>query len=140
MAGALGFFHVALRSRRVPAFEVGVDGSVFCCYQHPAWFGSPRSRGDNGFEIVGKVQHLRARHEGGLLSREVGCEELMKLRRVEVRETVSGFLYRAGFAQVTGESLSIVGFVLSSVWHVSRMYTNPATEGSVPASVITAPP
>src|ERR1700680_5327188 len=98
MAGTLGFFRVALGSLRVPAFEVGVDGSILCCYQHPAWFGSPRRRGDNGFEIVGKVRHLRARHEGGLLSGEVGCEEFMKLRGVEVGETVSGFLYRAGFA------------------------------------------
>lgn len=113
MAGALGFFRVALGSRRVPAFEVGVDGSILCCYQHPAWFGSPRSRGDNSFEIVGKVRHLRACHEGGLLSREVGREELMKLRGVEVRETVRGFFYRAGFAQVTGESLSVVSFILS---------------------------
>ncbi len=52
MAGACDFDLVAVGSRGVPALEVGVDGSVCCSYQHPAWLASPRSRGDDGFEVV----------------------------------------------------------------------------------------
>src|SRR5713101_8114517 len=104
----------------IPAFEVGADGSVFCRYQHPAWFTSPRSRGDDRFEIVSCVEHLRLAHESGLLSRQVGCEVLMKLRGVEVSETVWSFLYRGRLAEVTWEALSVVSLVLSSVWHVGR--------------------
>src|SRR6266853_1103749 len=72
----------------IPAFEVGADGSVFCRYQHPAWFASPRRRGDDCLEIVSRVQYLRSRHESGLLSRQVGCEVLMKLCGVEISETI----------------------------------------------------
>jgi hypothetical protein len=61
----------------------------FCRYQHPARFASPRRRGDDCFEIVSCVEHLRSRHESGLLHRQVGCEVLMKLRGIEVSETVS---------------------------------------------------
>ena len=129
VTGACDFHLVAIGSGGIPPFEVGVDGSVAPGHQHPAWFASPRCRGDDAFEIVSEVEHLRARHEGGLLSRKIDCEELMKLRRVEVRETVSGFLYRAGFAQVTGKPLSVVGFILSSVWHVSRDVHQPGNGG-----------
>src|SRR4029077_8975481 len=83
-------------------------------------FASPRSRGDDGFKIVGKVRHLRTRHKRGLFSREVGREVVMKLREIEVRETVSGLLYCAGFTEVTGKALTVICFILSSVWHVSR--------------------
>ena len=58
--------------------------------------------------------------KSGLLSRQVGCEVLMKLRGVEVSETVCRFLYRSRLAEVTRESLSVVSLVLSSVWHVGR--------------------
>jgi hypothetical protein len=119
VAGARRFHRMALGSRRIPTFEFGVDGSVFCRYQNPTWFASPRSRGDDGPKIVRKVRHLRARHERGLLSREVGCEVLMKLSGVQVRETVSGLLYCAGLAEVTGKALSVVCLILSGVWHVS---------------------
>ena len=71
-------------------------------------------------EIVGKVEYLRSRHKGGLLSRQVGCEVLMKLRGVEVSEAIRGLFYRGRFAEVTWEALSIVRLILSSVWHVSR--------------------
>src|SRR5713101_7419465 len=104
----------------IPPFEVGADGSVFCRYQHPVWLASPRRRGDNGFEIVSCVEHLRSRHEGGLLSRQVGCEVLVKLRGVEVGETVCRLLYRSRLAEVTWEALSVVSLILSRVWHVSR--------------------
>src|SRR5437868_4277523 len=44
----------------------------------------------------------------------------MKLRRVEISETVCRFLYRSRLAQVTWETFSIVSLILSSVWHVGR--------------------
>src|SRR5438309_11461417 len=108
---------MTLRSFGIPPFEVGVDGSVFCRYQHPAWFVFPRSRGDDCFEIVSCVEYLRSRHESGLLRGQIGCEVLMKLRRVEVSETVCGFLYRTRLTEVTSESLSVVSFILSRIWH-----------------------
>src|SRR5207302_325983 len=111
---------MTLRSFGIPPFEVGVDGSVFCRYQHPAWFASPRSRGDDCFEIVSCIEHLRSRHESGLLSRQVGCEVLMKLRRVEISETVCRLLYCARLAEVAWEALSVVSLVLTSIWHVGR--------------------
>jgi hypothetical protein len=97
------------------AFEVGVDGSVASGYQHPAWFSSPSRRGDDRFEIVSSVQHLRPRHERGLLGRQVGCEVLMKLRRVEVSETVRRLLCRTGLAEIAWEALSVVSLILSSI-------------------------
>src|SRR5437667_353477 len=111
---------MALGSCGVPPFEIRVDGSVFCRYQHPAWFASPRSRGDDCFEIVSCIEHLRSRHESGLLSRQVGCEVLMKLRRVEISETVCRLLYCARLAEVAGKALSNVGLIFSRIWHMCR--------------------
>jgi len=71
-------------------------------------------------EIVGKVEHLRSRHETGLLRRQVGREVLMKLRRVEISEIVCRLLYRTRLAQVTWEALPVVSLVLSRVGHVRR--------------------
>jgi hypothetical protein len=88
VARAGNFHYVTFGSRGVPPFKIGIDGSILCRYQHPARFASPRRRRDNCIEIVGVVEHLRSCHESGLLSREVGCEVLMKLRGVEVSESV----------------------------------------------------
>src|SRR5438046_10454923 len=44
----------------------------------------------------------------------------MKLRGVEVGETVCRFLYRSRLAEVTWEALSIVGLILSRIWHMGR--------------------
>src|SRR6266403_888328 len=44
----------------------------------------------------------------------------MKLRRVEVSETVCRLLYRTRLAEVTREAFSIVGLILSRIWHVGR--------------------
>ena len=120
MAGACDFNGVAFGSCGIPPFEFRVDGPVCSRYQHPAWFASPRSRGDDCFEIVSKVEHLRSRHESGLLSRQVGCEVLMKLRGIEVGETVWGLLYRSRLAEVTWETLSVVSLIFASIWHVGR--------------------
>ena len=46
---------VATSAIGVPAFEVGVNRPVFCRYQHPTRFVSPRGRGDDCFEIVSGV-------------------------------------------------------------------------------------
>src|SRR6266487_6620016 len=106
MTSACDFHLVTLSSFGIPPFEVGVDGSVFCRYQHPARFVFPRSRGDDCLEIVGQVEHLRSRHESGLLRRQVGCEVLMKLCGVEVSETVCRLLYRSRLAEIAREALS----------------------------------
>src|ERR1700686_5049030 len=42
----------------------------------------------------------------------------MKLRGVEVRETVCRLLYCSRLAKVTREAFSVVSLILSSVWHV----------------------
>ncbi len=120
MTGAGDFDLVTVGARGIPALEVGVDGSVCSCYQHPSWFAFPRSRGDNCLEVVGEIGHLRSRHESGLLRGEVGCEVLMKLRWIEVRETVGGLLNRTRLAEVTWEAFSVVRFIFSNVWHVGR--------------------
>src|SRR6266550_1991042 len=111
---------MALGSFGIPPFEIGVDGSVFCRYQHPARFASPRGRGDDCFKIVGQVEHLRSRHESSLLRRQIGGEVLMKLRGVEVSETVCRLLYRRRLAEVAREALSVVSLILSSVRHMGR--------------------
>ena len=42
----------------------------------------------------------------------------MKLRGVEVSETVWCLLYRARLAEVAWEALSVIRFILPSIWHV----------------------
>src|ERR1700745_3803272 len=42
----------------------------------------------------------------------------MELGWIEVREAICCLLYRTRLAEVTREALSVVRFVLSSVWHV----------------------
>src|ERR1700682_3044045 len=44
----------------------------------------------------------------------------MKLRGVEVSETVCRLLNRSRLAEVTGEALSVVSLILASIWHVGR--------------------
>jgi DNA-binding transcriptional LysR family regulator len=58
VAGARNFDFLAVGPHGIPAFEVGVDGSVCSRDQHPAWFASPRGRGDDSFEIVSEVEHM----------------------------------------------------------------------------------
>jgi hypothetical protein len=115
VTGAWDFDLMALGSFGVPPFEVRVDGSVFCRDQHPARFASPRGRGDDCFEIVGQGEHLRSPHQSGLLRRQIGCEVLMKLRGVEVSETVCRLLYRSRLTEIARESLSVVSFIFASV-------------------------
>src|SRR6516162_6369088 len=89
--------------------------SVFCRDQHPTRFASPRGLGDDCIEIGSCVEHLRSRHESGLLSRKVGCEVFMKLRGVEVGETVRRLLYRVRLVEITWESFCVGSLTLSSV-------------------------
>src|SRR5882724_5776512 len=111
---------MALGSLGIPPLQVGIDGSIFCRYQHPTRFASPRSCRDDCFEIVSCVEHLRSRHESGLLSRQIGCEVLMKPSGVEVSETVCSLLYRSRLAEVTWKTLSVVSLILPSIRHVGR--------------------
>src|SRR5258705_599390 len=112
VTGTWDFDLVAVGSCGIPPFEVGIDGPVFCRYQHPARFASPCRRGDDRFEIVSKVEHLRSRHECGLLNRQICCKILVKLCGVEKSETVSCLLDRCRLAEVTWEALSVVSLIL----------------------------
>jgi len=105
VARAFDFDFAAFGARGIPPFEIGVDGSVFCRNQHPARLASPCRLGDDCIEIGSSVEHLRSRHKGSLLRWQVGRKVLMKLRRVEVSETVSRLLYGGGPAEVAWESL-----------------------------------
>jgi len=104
----------------MPPFEVAINGSVGSRYQDPAAFAFPLRRGDNGFEVVDEIEYLRSRHERGPLRSQVDCEVLMKLRGIEVRETVGGLLYSTRLAEVTWEALSVARFIFYNVWHVGR--------------------
>jgi hypothetical protein len=71
---------------------------------------------------------------------EVQLPRSMKLRRVDICETVGRFLYGARFGEVARKALSSSDSFspVSGMW--AAIYTKPTTDGSVPASVITAPP
>jgi len=140
VTGAGDFDLVAVGARGIPPFEVRVDGSVCSRYQHPGWFAFPRSRGDNYLEVVGEIGHLRSRHESGQLRRQVGCEILMKLRWIEVCETVSSLPYRGRFTEVTWESFSVVSLTLSSIWHMGRDVHQSSDRGVRASFGNTAPP
>src|SRR6202040_1558124 len=109
---------VTVGSCGIPAFEFRVDGPVCCRDKHPGRFVSPRSGGDDRFEVLSGVEHCGSSHESGLLSRQVGCEVLMELRGVEVSETVGCLLYRTRLAEVTRKAPSVVSLVLSRIRHV----------------------
>jgi hypothetical protein len=55
VTGAGDFDLMAVGALGIPAFEVGVDGSVCSRYQHPGWLAFPRSSGDNCLEVVGEL-------------------------------------------------------------------------------------
>ena len=101
MTGTRDFYLMALGSLGIPPLQVRIDGSIFRRDQHPTRFAPPRRCRDDGFEIVSRVEHLRSRHESRLLSTKVGCEVLMKLRGIQVGETVCRLLYRSRRAEVT---------------------------------------
>src|SRR3981081_2188477 len=107
-----------MSSLGVKPFEVGVDRSIRSGDDHPTRFFCPCRRGDDCLEIVRGVGSLRSRHESGLLHRKIGCKVLMELGGIEVCEAICRLLYRTRLAEVTREALSVVRFVLSSVWHV----------------------
>jgi hypothetical protein len=54
---------------------------------------------------------------------KIGCKVLMKLRGVEVRETVCGLLYGTRLGEIAREALPVVSFVFPGVWHV-RCHVN----------------
>src|ERR1700683_4922591 len=65
-----------------------------------------------------RVEHLRARHECGLVGGKVSCEQFMKLRRVDICETVGRFLYGARFGEAARKALSVLGLFLAGIGHV----------------------
>jgi len=124
VTGAGDFDLVGVGSCGIPPFEVRVDGSVFCGYQHPAWFAFPRSRGYNCFEVVGEIGHLRSRHESGLLRREVGCEVLMKLRGSRYVKPSAVFLIAPDLLRSTRPSDPTSRIGAARRWHSLELPTN----------------
>src|SRR5580658_9271601 len=76
VTGPGDFDLVAIGTRGIPSFEVGIDYPVCSGYDHPARFASPRRRSDGRLEIVSRVEHLGPRHEGRPFRRKVGSEVL----------------------------------------------------------------
>jgi hypothetical protein len=140
VAGARDFYFVAVGAGGVPAFEVGIDGAVAAGYEIPSGFAVPRGGSNERFEVVAEVEDLGVGHECGLLGGEVGGEELVELRRVDVGKAVRGLFYRARFGEIAGEAFAVVGFGLASVWHVRGDVDKAGYGGMDATSVITAPP
>src|ERR1700761_2825423 len=114
----------------IKAFEVGVDRSIRPGDDHPTRFFSPCRRGDDCLEIVRCVEHLRSRHESGLLHREIGCKVLMELVWIEVREAICCLLYRTRLAEVTGKRFPSSASFSPASGMCAATYTNPTTDGS----------
>src|SRR6266478_2867068 len=51
VTGARDFDLMTVGPCGIPTFEVGIDGSVCCRYQHPTRFASPGRSGNDSFEI-----------------------------------------------------------------------------------------
>src|SRR5580698_353619 len=132
MASAGDFDLVAVGPRSVPPFKVRIDDPVCTCYEHPAWFASPRRCSDDRLEIVSRVEHLGSRHEGCPLCRKVGCEVLPKLCGIQISEAVCRLLYCGGLTEVTGKAPSIVSLIFASVWHVGRDVHQTNNNGIIP--------
>src|SRR5580704_19091792 len=105
---ACHFDRLAVGPVGIPTFQIRVDGSIVPRHHHPARFRSPGCRSDRRREIVCKIEHLRARHECGLVGGKVSCEQFMKLRRVDIGETSWRFLYGPRFGEVAWKALSVV--------------------------------
>jgi len=58
VAGARDFDRLTVRSFGIPAFEIGVDGSVCCRYQHPARFASLARCGGTGHSSTRIIEWL----------------------------------------------------------------------------------
>jgi hypothetical protein len=52
----------------------GVDGFIVLCHQVPARLQFPGGVGNGRREHLSRSEHLRVRHELGLLARQVGGE------------------------------------------------------------------
>jgi hypothetical protein len=64
----------------------------------------------------------------------------MKLRSVDIGETVRRFLYGARFGGVAQKAFSVLRLFFAESGMRAATYTNPTTAVSVPASAITARP
>ena len=119
MTRACDFDLLAVGSRSIKPFEVGVDGSICPGDDHPTRLFSPCRRGDDRLEIHSCVEHLGSGHKGGLLNRQIGCKEKMKLRGVEKSKPICSRDHRGRLAEITWEALSVLRLTLSRIRHVS---------------------
>ena len=95
VAGAFDFARVALGPCVVPALKIGVDDLVVPGDDSPARLRLPRSCRQRRVENAGRGQDLRARLEFRLLARQIGREQLGKVRRVEIGVFIRCYLDRA---------------------------------------------
>src|SRR5271156_1419214 len=92
----------------IPTFQVRVDGSIASRHYHPARLGPPGRRSDRRSEIVPEVEYLRARHEFVPVGGKISREQFMKLRRVDIGETVRCVLYSTRFGEVARKASSVL--------------------------------
>ena len=83
VAGALDFNRMALRPCVIPALKIGIDDLIVPGDDSPARLRLPRGRGQRCDKDLGRGQHLRARRKLRPVARQIGREQLGKLRRVE---------------------------------------------------------
>ena len=94
VAGSLDFNRLALSPSVIPALEIGIDDLIVPGDDSPARLRLPR-RGQRCDEDLGRGQHLRARCKLRPFARQIGREQLGKLRRVEIGESILRLLDRA---------------------------------------------
>jgi hypothetical protein len=88
VAGALDFSRLALGPGIIPALEIGIDDLIVPGDDSPARLGLPRGRSQGCDEDLGRGQHLRARSKLRPVARQIGREQLGKLRGVEIGEPI----------------------------------------------------
>ena len=69
-------------------------------------------------KLLAKLRTCERAMKAGLLHEKIGSKVLMKLRRIEVRETICRLFQRTRFREVTRKALPVISFVFPSVWHV----------------------
>jgi hypothetical protein len=95
VARALDFGRMALGPRVVPALKVRIDDLIVPGDDSPARLRLPGGRGQRCRKNLGRGQYLRPRRKFRPLARQIGCEQLGKIRRIEIGEFIRGFLDRA---------------------------------------------
>ena len=107
MAGACDFDRVALGPLGIPTLQVRVDGSIASATSIQLGLVLQAAVVIVAEKLSAKLSTCE-RAMKAACSGKVGCEQFMKLRGVEICETVWGLLYRARFGEVARKALSVV--------------------------------